>query len=282
MSHVVQVVQVPQVQVVERTIEIADRWKIVEIPEIHTVPDLCEFQHCAWPPCGTGRNCGGCRDRSKVVHGWPQGRSRMATGSFTDGHRVVHGWPQGRPRMATGSSTDGHRVIHGWPQGHPRMATGSSAGCPRSSPNGPRSSQDGPESSTDGHGCLRMARVLPFSRPRMAGEPDRKLGGGDVHLYNKMAARAASSTMLTDSPSRSSEDGPTGARTSGELSGAGTTALKAWGQCCRLPSRGAEADPWSCKLCRFRRCTVEIPRFADRGESIGTPKIQTSSWHSDL
>ena len=34
MSHVVQVVQVPQVQVVERTIEIADCWKIVEIPEI--------------------------------------------------------------------------------------------------------------------------------------------------------------------------------------------------------------------------------------------------------
>ena len=33
MSHVAQVVQVPQMQVVERTIEIADRWKIVEIPE---------------------------------------------------------------------------------------------------------------------------------------------------------------------------------------------------------------------------------------------------------
>ena len=34
MSHVVQVVQVPQAQFVERTIEIADRWKIVAIPEI--------------------------------------------------------------------------------------------------------------------------------------------------------------------------------------------------------------------------------------------------------
>ena len=37
MSHVVQVVQVPPVQVVERTIEIADRWKIVEIPEKFTL-----------------------------------------------------------------------------------------------------------------------------------------------------------------------------------------------------------------------------------------------------
>ena len=33
MSHVVQVVQVPQVQVMERTVEIADSWKIVKIPE---------------------------------------------------------------------------------------------------------------------------------------------------------------------------------------------------------------------------------------------------------
>ena len=44
MSHVVQVVQFLQVQVVQKTIEIADRWKIVEIPEIHTVQSVqaCE------------------------------------------------------------------------------------------------------------------------------------------------------------------------------------------------------------------------------------------------
>ena len=44
MSHVVQVVQFPQVLVVEKTIEIAYRWKIVEIPEIHTVQGVqtCE------------------------------------------------------------------------------------------------------------------------------------------------------------------------------------------------------------------------------------------------
>ena len=64
--HLVQVEQVPQVQVVERTIELADRWKIVEIPEIHTVQGVqtCEsFEQCACPPCGTGLDCGGCRDR---------------------------------------------------------------------------------------------------------------------------------------------------------------------------------------------------------------------------
>ena len=68
----------------------------------------------------------------------------------------------------------------------------------RSSPN--ESSQDGPQSSTDGHGRLRMARVLPLSRPRMAGESDRKQGGGDVPLYIKMGARAASSRSSTDGP----------------------------------------------------------------------------------
>ena len=67
---------------------------------------------------------------------------------------------------------------------------------------------------------VQMARVLPSSRPRMAGEPDRKQGGGDGPLYIKMAARAAPSRLSSDSPSRSSADGPTGARTGGELWGA--------------------------------------------------------------
>ena len=50
-------------------------------------------------------------------------------------------------------------------------------------------SQNG--SSQDGRSHLRMARVLLSSRPRMAGEPDLKQGGGDVHLYIKMAVIAA-------------------------------------------------------------------------------------------
>ena len=48
----------------------------------------------------------------------------------------------------------------------------------------------------------------------------RGKGGGDVPRYIKMAARAAFFRLSTDSFRRSSTDGPTGARTGGELSGA--------------------------------------------------------------
>ena len=159
-----------------RTIEIADRWKIVEIPEIHTVQGVqtCEKLSTALVrylaqaetvedvEIGERSSTGGHR----VVHGWPQGRPRMATGPSTEGHRAVHGWPQGRPRMATGPSSDGHRVVHGWPQGRLRMATGSS-------PDGQRVVSGWPKgrlrmakgSSPDGH---RVVSGWPQSRLRMA------------------------------------------------------------------------------------------------------------------
>ena len=101
MSHVVQVVKVPQVQVVERTIEIADRWKIVEITEFTL------FQTCVSFSTALVRHAA----QAEIVED-----VEIGVRPSTDGHRAVHGWPQGRPRMATGSSTDGHRVDCGWPE----------------------------------------------------------------------------------------------------------------------------------------------------------------------
>ena len=99
-----------------RTIEIADRWKIVEIPEIHTVQGVktCErlstalVRYLAQAEIVEDVEIG-----RKAVHGWPSGPS-------TDGL-------QGRPRMAL-------RAVHGWP----------STDGPRSSPDGQRPSTDGP------------------------------------------------------------------------------------------------------------------------------------------
>ena len=92
------------------------------------------------------------------------------------------------PCSQNGSSTDGPLS----------SADGRSSTDGRSFPN--ESCQDGPEPSTDGHGLLWMARVLPSSCPRMAGEPDLKQEGGDVRLYIKMGARAASSRSSTNGP----------------------------------------------------------------------------------
>ena len=94
------------------TIELTDRSKIVEIPEIHTVQGV---QTCERLSTALVRHVAQAQIVEDVEIG--EGRPRMATGSFTDGHRVVHGWPQGRV-------SDGQSVVYGWPQGRVRMATG--------------------------------------------------------------------------------------------------------------------------------------------------------------
>ena len=171
--------------------------KIVEVPEIHTVQGV---QTCERLSIALVRHVAQAEIVEDVEIG--EGRPRMATGSSTDGHRDLS---SSRPRMAGDQKLGGGDVppyikING------ASADGRSSPHVRYFPN--VSSKDAPESSTDGPGRLRMARVLILSRPRMAGEPDRKQEGGDVPLYIKMAARAASSRLSTDSSSRSSTDGP--------------------------------------------------------------------------